>query len=346
MPTSPELRLLPDELIAQGRAALLEGDRERARALLQQAVALDPRSDEAWVWLAGAHTSPEDMAHCLRRALAANPLNEQAQEGLQWLADEYGITTHELRAVSRAPTPDAPESSSAARAAMEPTHCGAAEQAPLAMPSAAATSAQAVPAQSARERSLTPIGIVGLLEAALLPMAAGALLGLLRLASWLWPATLVLLRPDAGSISWSGAVGIALAAVVTHGLALVPAWIALGWGVSRARGERRGDLFDSLLRAAALWAPALLWSGALLATFIGLRLGPLGWRLMNMTAAMLVATGLILMIRRLWLLLLRLQVPAGERRRVGARLMLIAVAAAMPGLLLAGWIMRGLFGGW
>ncbi len=343
MPTSPELRLLPDELIAQGRAALLEGDRERARALLQQAVALDPRSDEAWVWLAGAHTEPEEMARCLRRALAANPLNEQAQEGLQWLADEYGIATHESRAAAPALSSGAPEAS-AARPATGTTHSSATAQAPSATMSDAVRSSQIAPMQPARSPAAT--GVVALLEAALLPIAAGALLGLLRLARWLWPATLALLRPDAGSISWSGAVGIALAAAVTHGLALLPAWIALGWSLSRARGERRGDLFDSLRRAGYLWTPALLWSGALLATFIGLRLSPLGWRLMSITAAMLVATGLILMIRRLWRLLARLQVSAGERRRVGVRLILIAVVAAAPGLLLAGWITGGLLGGW
>jgi hypothetical protein len=339
MPTmSGPTQLLPDQLIAAGRAALLDGDRERARTLLSQAVALDSRSDEAWVWLAGTYTDPQEMARCLQRALAINPQNEQAQDGLLWLAESHGLTSitgaetqrATAPAPARAPVPHAP--APASPAADEATHTGL----PRARP--ATERPRRVSDRAIRDsRSWS-----GLLESALLPIMAGALLGLIRLTTWLWPATLTLVRADLGPIGWGGALGVALAAAATHGLALLPAWIALGWGVSRAREIDRGDLFDSLGRAGHVWTPAWVWSGSLVALLIGLRLGPLGWRLMSVTALLLLATGLVLLLRRLWRLLGALEVGARERRRAAGRLIVTMILAAAPGLLLAGSITAGL----
>ncbi|MDQ5850528.1 MAG: tetratricopeptide repeat protein, partial [Chloroflexota bacterium] len=100
------------DLIAEGREALLAGDKARARALLEQAVEGAPDSVEAWLWLSGTHTAPDEMARCLRQVLALDPDNQQALEGLAWLAETYGLVTERLTAEPQLPTTEARSSRS------------------------------------------------------------------------------------------------------------------------------------------------------------------------------------------------------------------------------------------
>jgi tetratricopeptide (TPR) repeat protein len=86
-------------LLSQGIAAVRAGKRDEARALLMQVVEADERNEQAWLWLAGVVDAPEDIRTCLQNVLDLNPANQQAQQGLAWVEQRYGL-----------PAPEAPPS--------------------------------------------------------------------------------------------------------------------------------------------------------------------------------------------------------------------------------------------
>lgn len=71
-----------DELVRAGGAALRAGERERARQLLAQAVRANPRSEQAWLLLAGAVSDPAQRRSCLERVLRLNPEHAIARKAL------------------------------------------------------------------------------------------------------------------------------------------------------------------------------------------------------------------------------------------------------------------------
>lgn len=293
-----------ETLITEGRAALLAGEKELAQSLLTAAVELDARSEEAWIWLSGAQPTPTEMAACLQQVLRINPANEQALEGLRWIAAEHG----EQPALATSP-PD---------------------PAPLAEP------VMLHPRYSSQHSAST------LVEAALHPVAVGALLGLLRLVGWLRPGTLLLMRGSAGPLDNSGALSVALAAALLHGLALGLVWLVLAWQLSRVRVRGRGDRFDSLVRAGQLWLPGYLSGGALLLAVAGLGLSPGPWRVITIMCWAMLLSGAALIGRRLWQMLSEVELPAPGRARAAARLLLVLLVGSVIGLGLAGIVTAAL----
>jgi tetratricopeptide (TPR) repeat protein len=85
--------LSSEELVRAGGAALKAGERERARQLLAQAVRANPRSEQAWLLLAGAVSDPDQRRSCLERVLKLNPDHPIAHKALGSLtpiaADPY-----------------------------------------------------------------------------------------------------------------------------------------------------------------------------------------------------------------------------------------------------------------
>ena len=86
------MTLLSDSTAAQilqaGIAAAQQGDKARARQLLRQVTEQDPTQELAWLWLAGVAETLQDAQTCLEIALALNPDNQQAQEGLRWVQSQ------------------------------------------------------------------------------------------------------------------------------------------------------------------------------------------------------------------------------------------------------------------
>jgi tetratricopeptide (TPR) repeat protein len=74
--------LSSEELVRAGGAALKAGERERARQLLAQAVRANPRSEQAWLFLAGAVSDPDQRRSCLERVLKLNPEHTIARKAL------------------------------------------------------------------------------------------------------------------------------------------------------------------------------------------------------------------------------------------------------------------------
>jgi hypothetical protein len=73
------------QLFVRGVAAARGGQRRLAAVLLSRVVQLDPQHEMGWLWLSGVLDDPQEIAFCLRSALAINPHNERAQRGLEWL---------------------------------------------------------------------------------------------------------------------------------------------------------------------------------------------------------------------------------------------------------------------
>ncbi len=95
-----------DSLLERGIAALRVGERARARALLVAAVRADPRSAQAWIWLAGALDDRSQQRECLERALALDPESAAARRGLEALRAgdrKPGTGSQEPRTENREP---------------------------------------------------------------------------------------------------------------------------------------------------------------------------------------------------------------------------------------------------
>jgi CheY-like chemotaxis protein/Tfp pilus assembly protein PilF len=69
-----------EALLKKGIAAAQNGDRDGARKLLTQVVALDPSCEDAWMWLASISDYPEELQAFLKRVLEINPDNTRAVE--------------------------------------------------------------------------------------------------------------------------------------------------------------------------------------------------------------------------------------------------------------------------
>lgn len=78
-------------LYERGLAAARGGQRRVAAGLLTKAVQLDPRHEQAWLWLSGVLDEPHDIAFCLHSALKLNPANAQARKGLEWIAQRNAL---------------------------------------------------------------------------------------------------------------------------------------------------------------------------------------------------------------------------------------------------------------
>jgi twitching motility two-component system response regulator PilG len=90
-------------LLREGIVAGKEGNKPLARRLLRKVTELDPRSELAWLWLAGVAEQPQDTVACLQRVLEINPANDRARGGLRSARLQAGIAEAKAgrRAVAR-----------------------------------------------------------------------------------------------------------------------------------------------------------------------------------------------------------------------------------------------------
>jgi len=67
-------------LIEQGKRSIREGKKEEAQTFLLKAIEFDEYNYEAWLWLAYAVGTEEEMRTCLDNVLIINPANVQARK--------------------------------------------------------------------------------------------------------------------------------------------------------------------------------------------------------------------------------------------------------------------------
>ncbi len=70
-------------LVAMGIQSGYEGDREAAYQLMRQALEVDPRNVEAWIWRAATSDAIHESLVCLKTALLLDPGNQKARRGLE-----------------------------------------------------------------------------------------------------------------------------------------------------------------------------------------------------------------------------------------------------------------------
>ena len=137
-------------------------------------------------------------------------------------------------------------------------------------------------------------------------------------------------------------MGLAATAAVLHGLALVIVWALLSRNIARARNDRRGDYYDSLVRTAQIFRPGYLIGAALLLAAAGLGLGERRWMPVVVTVWLLLLVSISLIGRRFTQLVAAVQVT-GYRRAVRlARIVVPALLIALLGLGLAGIAVQAL----
>lgn len=99
-----------ERLFQRGVGAARGGQRRVAASMLARAVQLDPRHEQAWLWLSGVLDDSNEIAFCLRAVLSINPANERAQKGLEWLEQRQMIVHQPTPVVATPPLPASSES--------------------------------------------------------------------------------------------------------------------------------------------------------------------------------------------------------------------------------------------
>ena len=354
-----------DERLQQGRAAVEARDLERARAILEPLVEEEPENAEAWLWLSGAHSSPAEMARCLQQVLRIEPPKEDAVETLAWLEAKYGpAAIMPVESLTGAPTSSEPVQPVPVRdeidEASDPLLFLPEPGAGVAAPAQSRARFRA-PRQSAPSTvwSTTPKLHPGsriypvspyakpfdqrqLLEHGLLVGGAGALLGLLRLAGQLRPGTLLLIRGSDGPISLGGALVVAAASALLHGIALVVAWQILGRTVAAARNDRPGDVADSLGRIAIIFWPGYAVLGALLLVMGSLGAGERRWVAVVALVWIILLGSTFVAARRLAALLEAFRLRGERAGVILVRIVLPALLVALVGLGVAGLVVQRL----
>ncbi len=79
-----------DGIVQEGIAAIKAGRKDEAKRLLNKAVDLDERNEQAWLWLSACVETLEEQQICLENVLSINPANTKARKGLEALAQKTG----------------------------------------------------------------------------------------------------------------------------------------------------------------------------------------------------------------------------------------------------------------
>jgi tetratricopeptide (TPR) repeat protein len=92
-------------LLTNAIDAARAGDKARARLLLIESIKVDPRSADAWWWLAQCVDEPRRQADCLRRVLAIQPGHAAARQRLAQLETPPSREVPPVLTQTRPPTP-------------------------------------------------------------------------------------------------------------------------------------------------------------------------------------------------------------------------------------------------
>lgn len=351
--------LTAEERLQQGKTAVQDGDKQRARDLLQPLVEEYPENAEAWLWLSGAQASPIEMAACLRRVLEIEPANQDALDTMAWLEAKHGSVALGTFDPSLQSSEQAHQDSAGGS---EEYDEGAITEADEGIMPGTERRSQAPRRSAAHPRAVTPPRNGGsrtypsspyakpidrrqLLEYGLGVGGVGALIGLLRLAGQLRPGTLLLIRGANGSITPTGAIVISLATALLHGLALVLAWQIMGRTAAVARNDRPGDITDSLGRIAPVFWPGYSMIVGLLLVALSLGAGERRWMAVVALVWIIVLASILMAARRLVAVYGSFRIGSDRQGALLLRMVLPAVVVGLLGLGLAGLLIQRLLAG-
>jgi len=118
-----------EEIFQTGITSAQAGNRRLAQACFKRVIRMEPRHEEAWLWLSQVLDDLDDIAYCLEAALAISPQNEKArlvlervregrtepQRPAEWSALGDLLDLDLPRMLTPLPAPAAPESSAEVR---------------------------------------------------------------------------------------------------------------------------------------------------------------------------------------------------------------------------------------
>lgn len=104
------------QLVKDAATAYRAGDKPRARALLAQAVRINPNNELAWLWSASVASSQAEAVRGLEQALRLNPDNQKAKFWMAKLAKQAG----QQSAAKSEPSPAAKAPGTVAKAPQSP----------------------------------------------------------------------------------------------------------------------------------------------------------------------------------------------------------------------------------
>lgn len=93
-------------LLTQAIEAFNIGDKNRAKALLDELIIHEPANEEAWLLLAEVVEAPNEARDCLAQELKINPDNTQAREKM---AARFGVTMAQTTSQANPPPLQEPE---------------------------------------------------------------------------------------------------------------------------------------------------------------------------------------------------------------------------------------------
>lgn len=102
-------------------AALKAGKKSEARTTLTQAVDLDPKNEQAWLYLSALVPSLEEQEICLENVLTINPGNDRAKKALDIVLDKQGKPP---RSAAPPPAPAPPPPAPAADSGWDSVNSG------------------------------------------------------------------------------------------------------------------------------------------------------------------------------------------------------------------------------
>lgn len=73
---------MTNDALSQAVAALRQGDAARARQLLKDRLAENPRDEQAWLWACEAAATPDERIACLKQVLTIDPAHAGARQYL------------------------------------------------------------------------------------------------------------------------------------------------------------------------------------------------------------------------------------------------------------------------
>jgi hypothetical protein len=85
--------------LENARIAYHQGNHFNTRYWAQEAIKINPNSEEPWLWLA-AVSSPNASIAYLQKALSINPDSQRARQGMHWAIKRIRLQPHK--------TPDKP----------------------------------------------------------------------------------------------------------------------------------------------------------------------------------------------------------------------------------------------